>query len=254
MVSLNPVGLVALVLGVGLIGYAGWNGRHGYRIYMTDPVDVLELPDRDGYVEVEGHARPLEDEGTFQAPFSGSDCLACRYRIEEYKSSGEHASWETIDEGGGWLPFVLEGDTGQVRVDPAGAILKFDENAITVDASETPPDRVQQYIERNESLDAGSDTIDLKLVELNVGNDRKYVEERLEPREDVFVAGQSRYDAGWDRPSGFVNATLGHGDATPLFLIADTGERAAAWRTLKPALATGVIGSILLVFAAVLLA
>jgi len=243
------VSTVALfVLGVTLpvAGFVLWNGiqelRTVYHILTNDPVSVRDLPTRSGPVEVEGRAQPADEAGTVHTPFTDTDCLAYEYEAQEYQSQGQHSAWKTLDEGGESASFLVEDDTGAVRVDPAGAELHLDDHTIEVSPGEEPPERVAQYIRQTEDVDPQDGSIDLVVTELNLGNRQRFVERRLDVGEDVYVYGTVGPAPGGEWGSRLVDARIEAGPELPEFVISDTSERGTAWRIGKRAVGVTAIG------------
>ncbi len=241
------VGGVFLVFGLAEL-------RNAARIRSEDPDPTMDAT-RGGPVELEGVARDTGE--TVVAPFSGTDCLLCEYEVLEYKSSGKSSSWQTVAEDTVGVPFHLEDDTGSVLVDPRGASLNLaGEMDYKVEGGETPPARIQEFILDDPDLDSEDETYDLGVVELAAGNDRRYVERRLDVGSSVHVVGTARAAADAPAPLGTVNAvvdTPAVGDGSLLgrwrrraagrpFAIADAGEGEAAWRIAKSGLVVAAIG------------
>lgn len=230
-----PALLVAL-LGLVAVAFLADGVRHGrraYRVYRNDPVDVASAANASGVVEVEGTVE--SHEVTLVAPFTGTECVACRYEVEEYTSSGKSSHWESVYAGGARRPFVLADDTGRLLVDPEGASLALDEeDAIRVDAGDRPPERVRRWIGETPAVDSEEGRWDLGPLSVATGNDRRYVERRLDPGERVHVYGVTEYRR-WSDEGGTVNAVL-RGEGAPFFRITDGSEREAVRRLATPAL------------------
>lgn len=116
------LGLVGTLAGAVLVYHGASNLRPAYRVFAEDPVSVRDLVYQDGPVEVRGTAKPHDGQGV-EAPFSGTACLVCEYETEEWQSSGNSGSRRTLDEGSMAAPFLVEDDTGTVRVDGQAATL-----------------------------------------------------------------------------------------------------------------------------------
>lgn len=229
--------LVELALLFGVAGVAGYfllgGGRRlrtTYHILRNDPLDVRSVNGHRGPVEVEGTAVADDDHGTVTAPFTGTECLAYTYEVEEWRSSGNSSSWQTLDEGQGGVDFLVDDGTGRVRVDPQGADIRLDGDSITVKPGKELPDRLERYVEATESVDKQDGTVNLLVTEVNTGNKQRFTERRLDVGETVYVYGQATRgpSAGWG--SSVVDAVIGDGDAIPTFVVSDTDERATAWR------------------------
>ena len=249
---LNPVA-VLVALGFGAVAlFLLWRGGRDLRVVAhvlrNDPVDVYTLPNRPGPVEIQGTARE-GDDGTLTAPFSGRECLAYEYEVRELRSSGKHSHWETLEEGGDAVPFFLDDGDARVRVEPDGAALHLADHVLDVDPGEDLPDRIREYVEATDDVDAQDGTLDLRFVEFHLGNRQKFVERRLDVGESAYVYGAAvpeRVD-GWG--GGLVNAVVRRGEATLTFVVSDAPERATAWRIARGALLQVGLGGLALLVA-----
>jgi len=216
--------------------------RPVYHILTNDPVPVRDLPTRDGPVEVQGTARLSEDHGTVHTPFTESNCLAFEYETQEYRSSGKSSYWKTLDKGGAWVPFLVEDDTGAVRVDPEGAELHFEEHSVRIDGGQEPPERIAEYIAGTEDVDPQDRSIDLVVTELDYGNDQRFIERRLDVGENAYVYGSVGPAPGGEWGSRLVDAEVRDDPALPAFVVSDSSERGTAWRIGKGALGWVAVG------------
>ena len=243
-VPASPLSLLALLaLAVGgllAIAFAAREWRAVWRVLATPSTDVFSLSTgTTGPVSVTGRVTPLDD--SLVGPFSGQECLAIEYEVEELRSQGKGSSWVDIDSGRGAVPFLLEDDTGSVLVDPSRVRFALDDSElIRVDGGAEPPERVQRFIERNADVDSEERTLDLKVVELNVGNDRRYAERRLDPGDAITVFGDATPRSGTNGRPGQVNAAL-TADGHPL-VISDTTPVWTALRVFWPVLFAGGLG------------
>ncbi|ELY94223.1 outer membrane autotransporter barrel [Natrialba hulunbeirensis JCM 10989] len=80
------------------------------------------------------------------------------------------------------VPFTLEDDTGQIRIDPAHAAVALESTTTQVRASETPPDRLAAWLRDARYAD-------------DVDQDRTYYETVLEPDAEVTIVGIARPQA-----------------------------------------------------------
>jgi len=240
------VGSVITLAFVGIGGYVAYTGgRELFRVYhilQNDPVSIRELEGRSGPVEIEGRARPEDDSGTVTAPFTGTECLAYEYEVQELRTSGKHSHWQTIDEGADGVEFGVSDDTGRVRVDPAGAEVKLDEHTMRVSPGEELPAELAAYVESTDEVEKQDATVDLVVAELNVGNKQRFTERRLDVGESVYVYGQARTSPSTEWGSTGVNVVVGDGEAAPVFVISDTGERETAWQFARGGLVRFLAG------------
>ncbi|MFA9516879.1 GIDE domain-containing protein [Halopenitus sp. H-Gu1] len=202
-----------------------------------------------GSVSISGTAVQYEDR--LVSPFTGTECLALAYEVEEQRTTNNGTAWVEIDSGRAAVPFLLEDDTGSVLVDPSRVRLGLGTSVtIEVEGGERPPNRIQKFINRTDDVGSEERTWDLKLVELNVGNDRRYIERRLEPGEPVTVFGDVQSESGVSTRAGQVNAVLTAG-SHPLVLSETTPYRTVL-RVFWPVLVAACLGIVLLGAAAAL--
>lgn len=233
------VALGLLVAGFAALSRASSDLRPVYSILRNDPVPVRDLVYHSGPAEIEGTAEG--DEKGVKAPFTGKTCLAYEYEVQELRSSGKSSHWKTLDEGGAAAPFLVADDTGTVQVDGRAAELHLEATSLRLDPGEEPPARIAEYLQESEDVDPQDRTIDLVVTELNVGNDQKFIERRLDIGESVHVYGHVERAPAGEWGSGVVDALLTAGADTPL-VVSDTSERGAAWRMLKSRLLWPAVG------------
>ncbi|MFC6942563.1 GIDE domain-containing protein [Salinirubellus sp. GCM10025818] len=244
----SPLGLVLLagVTGGGLLalGFALREVGAIRQVIGGTSTDIYSLSTgTNGPISISGTAVLYEE--TLLSPFTGTDCLALEYEVEERRTTQHGTSWVEIDSGRAAVPFLLEDKTGSVLVKPTRVRLGLDTSeTIDVDGGEPPPDRIQEFIERNADVDSEERTWDLKIVELNVGDDRRYIERRLDSGESVTVFGEVRNEPGVSTRAGQVNAVLAAG-SHPLVLSETTPYRTVL-RVFWPVLVAACLGIVLL--------
>jgi len=254
MVLPQLVAIVFLIIGGFVLLRGGRELRTVFHILRNDPVPVRSLDGHSGPVEITGTAVADEDAGTVTAPFTGKRCLAYTYEVEEYRSSGKHSSWETLDEGQAGVDFIIDDGGARVRVNPDGADVRFESQSVTVSPGTELPERLADYVERTEGVEAQNGSVNLLVTEISLGNKQRFTERRLDVGEDVYVYGQAMRGPASEWGSNLVDAVVGDGDGTPVFVISDTSERGTARRIGRGAIAETVFGLVaVLVGAAVLL-
>ena len=210
----------------------------GLRLLRTPEFAVSDLlgdrPDRACFT---GTVVEVEERGTVEAPFSGHPAVALAYQVLEERSSrigwligfpfGSLTHFEPIDGGAVAEPFLLDDGTGQVRVDPGGATFRLEpDTTVQVDGGDTPPERLRRFIDANADVDDQNQSIGLGPIQWGVGKDRRFVERRLEPGDEVVVCGGAR-DA-----RGAIAAVPAVIDGGSPFLLADADRRTLARRLL----------------------
>lgn len=242
---------VLFLLGLGLV-YFGFDKYRTGRLIANTPTEKCRSVAL-GRTELQGTAVP-EDEPA-EAPFSGEDCVAAAYEIEEYRSTDDESEWVTVEAGNVAVPFHVEDDTGRVRVSAEDAEIDVSDEHVserTVESGSSPPDRIASFVEDGPTVGVKStaDRTDKLLSSVNlttdvdefVGNllqsgvseytgvrtdsstERRYTEEILPPGEDVYVFGGAveRDEPGLANEER-VEVTVD--DMTGEFLVADRAEQ-----------------------------
>ncbi|AGB16790.1 E3 Ubiquitin ligase [Halovivax ruber XH-70] len=256
-VVLGGVGLVGLLVA---LGYGLRELRLAHRILRSGTESVLETTEG-GYVELRGRVEPADT--ALEAPFTGTACVACEYAVEEEQASQHGTTWTTIESGSGVVPFHLDDGSGAILVEPEGCQLRLTrDDRIEVDGGTPAPPRIQSYIDRTESVSDENDTLDLRVIEVATGADRRYVEKRLDVGATAHVLGTARYDTTVATEAGQVNAAVGRSPAASAasrvqrlshrlfglpFVVSDRSER-------RLGLTAGAIGLGLVLIACVVLA
>lgn len=236
------IGAVFAVIGLAAVAFGGRDLATAYRLWRTDPTRVADLPNRSGTMEVQGRARVLDGSGTVEAPFTGTACLACEWTVTEEQHTQHGTNWVEVAAGRGGAPFLLEDDSGSVLVDPRRADLRLTrDDRIAVPGGERPPDRVRSFVEASQDVDSEERTWSLGGFELNVGDDRRYDESRLDPGGPVYVYGEPVYDPGVSEVGGQVNYRFE--DA----LVSDTTPDAAVRRVARDGAMPALFGLLMLV-------
>lgn len=182
---------VAGVLFVLVGGYALFGGlkfAYGlgyYVLYMvrfarSEPIPVSDVEDATPPIEFEGTAK----EGTgelIEAPLSETECLAAQVESNYRVQSDD--SWTTDVTAVASAPFVVADGGHRIGVAPDGAHWSF------ADADETIRLNHNEYLDESvlDRLDtvAFDDPVDAE--ELDGVNERRLIERRLDPGDDVHV-------------------------------------------------------------------
>lgn len=190
--------LFAAVFGAVGLGVVAVGAERLWTTYQlrTTALDDLYDATAGGRVELEGRAEAATRVLT--APFSGTECLAFTYEIEEYHPDDDGSDWHTLVSGSVGVPFRLVTDGGEVLVRAdEGPTFAIDDGRtrIEVGGDEDPPERVREFV-----AGAGVETketgrFDLGPLSIETGDRRRYTETRLVAGETVFVAGLARSHA-----------------------------------------------------------
>lgn len=215
-----------------LIGVAIWwwnapSPRTARQLLQTPTRDigtlVADRPDCACFVGTVTNA-----DGLVEAPFSGERSVALAYEVleEEPTTRTGPNPMERVASGSAAEPFTLDDGTGKLRVDPRGATFRLaPDTNIEVEGGATPPQRIQRYIDADDSVGDEDLTVSLGPLDLPGGYDRRYIERRVDPGDRVLVCGaieDDRSTVGRRPEAGTVPVTLAGGEP---FLLADASKR-----------------------------
>ena len=135
------------------------------------------------------------DEGAIAAPFSGHECLGFEFEVTERQPSFVGLPWfdSYLDDGVATTTFELHGEYGSLAVDPSSRRFSLDTEStvITVGPRETPPDRIQRFLDIREIP-----SVARWLAAIPFFGRRRFVERRVDPGEEYIIAGQAERRAG----------------------------------------------------------
>lgn len=250
--TLPFLGIQTLVA-VGFVGVGGYialsalrRSALAVRVLRATQVPVRELMEETGrQVSLVGTVETENESDPLVGPFSGRPAVIVGYEVKEERTSHNAGSnttrrtWKTIDEGWAGVPFVLDGGTASVRIDPATAQYSFRlDESTRVAGGRTPPARIESFIGGNDRVDSEAGGFDVGPIRLSTGRDRKYVEYRLEVGDDVCVLGTPQSARG---EVGRVNAVVDGGSP---FVVVDDRPRSAALRLVGGSLLPLLVGTV----------
>jgi len=243
MAAITLVGAALLALvGLAVFALGARECWFAVRIYRGEPTPIADVVNDPGPAELQGTA--ASDEGTVESPFSGADCLLCEWEVQQAEASGEGGThWKTIDEGLRGGPFRLVDETASCRIEPAGSVRHLEEHRVTVPAGTELPDRLRSFVESNPNVDSQQGTA--TFAGINLGEEQRFLERRLDPGEDCYAYGYAHYDPTAGSRAGEVNVRV-DGDGIRRFLIADSRERGVVWEQLKIGVLPLVLGLVFL--------
>ncbi|WP_435066727.1 hypothetical protein [Haloplanus sp. C73] len=126
------------------------SGRYVWRataVLRATEVDALADRASNALVRVSGTVS-RETEDILVAPFSGVECVAVRYQIEERRLSTLYLLpwYVTVREGTGAVEFAVQSAVGTVPVvEPVRTVVLQNEVVETVRADEDPSERVREF-------------------------------------------------------------------------------------------------------------
>ncbi|MEW6445656.1 MAG: GIDE domain-containing protein [Pseudomonadota bacterium] len=174
-VSLNPeLSVFTVILGVmTLFGMYAFLRMQARRRLMEDMPTSRIRSASQGYVELEGRARPMEGL-PLVSPLTRSECAWYRYRIEEKDTDSKgNTRWNTLESGRSSQLFILDDDTGECVVDPE-------------DAEVDPVHKRVWYGAMRHPLTQASSSF---VKDLLSSSDYRYTEELILPGERVYALG-----------------------------------------------------------------
>jgi len=132
-----------------------------------------------GFVELEGIARPVDGQPLLQANLTRTPCLWWSYCIQIYKYKKNDSGWTTIESGSKGDELCLVDDTGQCRINLQGARIIEHEKKIWKGRTSDPrtPDQrsaLRKFFSRR----------------------YRYIESVLLPGRELYALGDFRSDNG----------------------------------------------------------
>lgn len=197
-------------------GFVRWKQKKWIRDTPTQDIESLSI----GPSEIKGRFDAKDDP--LSAPFSDEECVYYKYRIQEYKHSGDDKSWQTIDRGSSHTPMYVDDGTGRVLVIPHEETY-FEvksEDTNEYGSSRSPPNsKIKQFVENNDEID-------------KTDNKRKYREEIIKNKEDGYVFGTAQVEdtdlSDNDDKSNAgrlcIKKVVDNSLSEPLFMIAGVSE------------------------------
>lgn len=170
---------LVMVSGMLLLAYAVGNLPTYLRLLLTTTTDVADI--QPGRVGVVGTV--VADE-SITAPLTATDVVAYQLSVRSRVDLTVREGWKQdlfTDER---VPFQLQDRTGQIRVDPTGADIRFSYDDRLYGKSivgERANDRVVSFVTSETAIDP-DDT------------EFKYAENRLEPGTEIYVSGTATRD------------------------------------------------------------
>jgi len=176
-----------------------FSGRYVWRatsIYRAASISTLGETAPGTLVRISGTAQQ-GDADLLSAPFSGSDCLALRYAIEERRLSPYLLPWfVTIHELAGSGAFRVRTSEAHVDiVEPARTVTLGRTVVATVPPSGDPPERIARFERTTDAVSATTywryppSLFQPITRRLSLGT-RRYSEQRAMPGDDVTVVGR----------------------------------------------------------------
>jgi hypothetical protein len=234
-------GAMLLVGGFVLVVSARYIWRATAVIRATERTE-LNTSDAGTLTRISGDVTQNNGE-SLVAPFSGTDCVALRYQIEERRLSVLYLFpwYVTVHEATGAVAFDVQTEAGTIPVvEPARTVALSTEVVATTGSSTEPPDRIHQFEQESDNVPLSTVWRDPPSVVrplfsvLSIGT-RRYSEQRAAVGDELTVVGQ---------------VTDGGSGIDPL-VVSDRSPVGTVFRMAKTSLGgllIGVVGLLLGVF------
>lgn len=236
------VGAVLFAVGVVFLGYALRGGRRALAVLRTPATSLAEAIRSGEQSYVRGTASVAGRDGeTVTGPFSGHEALVVGYAVRElrYQTQGTgrpnfQKSWQTIEEHWTGVPFELDDGSAGARVEPGAAdtVLAVDQRT-KVKGGRRPPERIAAFIEDSGTVGSEERHYRFGPIKLSAGNDRRYIERRIEPGDEVSVFGRA---TAVDGPT---DGSISGGDP---YVLSDAPRGRTGRRLLRGSLPTLAFG------------
>ena len=140
-----------------------------------------------GYVELEGFAKPLEGKQLL-APLTGKPCLWFSFKVERHDSSGKSNHWRTVESAVSDNLFILEDNTGQCYINPAKAeVIAMSKQSWRGHGRRpavSTPDLLSGLVQKKTNIWGGNLNISFG------GGKYRYTEQRLHKDQFIYAIGQ----------------------------------------------------------------
>jgi hypothetical protein len=184
-----------------------------------------------GLVEVYGEVVAIK---TLKSPFSGKDCVYCKYQIEEMRNTGKSSHWATIRKEENSTPFRLRDETGEILVDCTGANVEIGHDfRFESSTGRDPPSQVVSFLKANRIAHEGF---------LGINKHMRYTEWFIGPKERLYVLGTASDNPNVKLTSkGMENVIIKKGENDKVFYVSDRSEKDVL-KSLNWKIVLGVFG------------
>lgn len=189
-----------------IFGYKQLKLRNIVRDTPTSKVGNI----KEGLAEVYGDVVPINLQ---RSPITGTECAYYSYDVQEYRSSGKHHHWYTIDRGSSNNEFYIQDETGQCKIRPYNAEFKVDPTFNAPTSGGFPPNVLQFFQQRNIPLTGGLFGFPRTL---------RVMETTLVPGKKLYVFGTAVPDPA--SRAGNMYYVITKGDKPPLLIISERAE------------------------------
>lgn len=226
-------GSFVLLVGAVVAGVSAVHARKGVSVLLAD-----ETTGKPGdTVRIEGTVVPGDD--VVVGPFTGRECVAVEFEEEERRLGTAYVpEWIRVGGGRRLTAFTVAGeDGGEVFVDGDAVVSLDPSSSVRVSEDETPPEPIREYRnERELTAEANRSEVPALARQFGLG-DRRYVERRLDPGDEVTVVGRLTGEPGRIEPT----------------VVSDTTPLRTATRLGRQSVIGGAIGAFSILLGLVLL-
>lgn len=200
--------------------------RRAIALWRTGPVSVVEAQSASGRTTVVGTAEPVDEP--LSSPFECEDAVAVSWSVKESRGLNGTESVR-IARGTETAQFRVEDGGGAIRVDPDGAHLVTETQTTVDDDQAEENEHVERFDRERDPYSRIAKAVSkfyewLPVVDPN----RRYIEHRIEPGEEVLVHGTIDGDHT-ATASGAVDAAIRDGSGPFVVANAASGKRTWEW-------------------------
>ena len=124
---MNPeiIALIVSILPLTLLGVIAARHKRRYDLILnTETSKITTL--KKGFYEIKGRVEFLKDK--LVSPYSRSECVYYRFRVEEQRSSGKSTHWHAIIDDRKYVRFGVKDSSGIAIIEIEGGTLKFNKD------------------------------------------------------------------------------------------------------------------------------
>lgn len=141
---------ITVILALGTLVCLLWFARKLKHARLIEDTPTSKIRSAaQGFVELEGIARPLDPENPILSPLSQTPCHWFEFKIMRKVTNGKKTSWRVVQSGRSPAPIILDDNTGQCLLKPGSANLHTTTSNTWYGTSRHPS---QLSIERKDSL------------------------------------------------------------------------------------------------------
>lgn len=177
-----------LLLAAVALAFSLRHATRGARLAAADPYTSASEPG--DFVRASGAVVTTDER--LRAPFTGRNCVAVRFDVEERRVGSYYLpSWERIGGGTANTGFEVRADGRRITVGDDPSTVSLGRSAsVTVPRDEDPPAEIREYLGAADGVATDAVNPPKPLAGPFSFGDRRYRERRLDPGDHVTVFGR----------------------------------------------------------------